>query len=431
MSLPSEVEVLVVGAGPVGLVAAITLKKFGLNIAVVDRDISNRNGSKATVLHIRTLEALETIGMVNIMVEHGVPTNGIRFTGGSNKLFDVDFSLLNEQTAYPFAVMIPQQQVEALLRKKLKEMGSEIIVCPEVTDYFYDDEKKAIRVVLADQSVIWTQYLLGTDGGRSTIRKLANIPFQDPQTGIAYEDKNSLGQTIHFALADVSFEEPLLFARDYPTFCLDPFLVCTPVRPLIPQQTETLCRIVLGTLKHIEVPQSPSKEYLQAELDRRNPFKERLVIKEVFITSRYRVRAALAETYWKKIGNGHVLLAGDAAHVHSPVGGQGMNLGICDAIEVGHAIRDHIEAKRTLSNGSEGSDLDRILQGYAEERRNIGVKVLALAKRLTRMVTWNYGWRRVVRNVVMRVAGFFPSLKKAVAWRVSGLGNGVLRTQRT
>ncbi|KIJ42115.1 hypothetical protein M422DRAFT_254808 [Sphaerobolus stellatus SS14] len=246
--------------------------------------------------------------------------------------------------------------------------------------------------------------------------KFPDVHFQDPQTGIAYED-SGLGQNIYFTLTDVSFEEPLLFARDYPTFCLDPFLVCTPFRPLIPQQTETLCRIVLGTLTHAEVSQSTSKEYLQAELDRRNPFKERLVIKEVFITSRYRVRTALAGTYWKKIGNGHVPLAGDAAHVHSPVGGQGINLGICDAIEVRHAIRDHIEAKRTLSNGSEGSDLNRILQGYAEERRNIGVKVLALAKRLTRMVRCNFGWRRVVRNVVMRIV-ISTDTGISLAWKI-------------
>ncbi|KIJ36073.1 hypothetical protein M422DRAFT_261620 [Sphaerobolus stellatus SS14] len=129
----------------------------------------------------------------------------------------------------------------------------------EESDYFNIESEDSEDVYNNDVNILDSQ--------------LANIPFQDLQAGIASEDKNSLGQIIHFALADGSFEEPLPFAHDHPTFCLDPFLVCTPLRRLILQQTETLCRIVLGTLTHIEVPQSPSEVYLQAELDWRNPFR--------------------------------------------------------------------------------------------------------------------------------------------------------------
>ncbi|KIJ42098.1 hypothetical protein M422DRAFT_254795 [Sphaerobolus stellatus SS14] len=444
MSLPAEVEVLVVGAGPVGLAAAITLKKLGVNIAVVDKTVWNGNGARAMLLHIRTVEviltyilvvtfmlmlcsskALDTIDMADTIVDNGMTSSILRWNGASQKLLDVDFSLLKDQTKYPFAVLIPQEEVEALLRRKLKEMGIEIFYL-DVSDYFYDDDRKAIKVVFGDQSVtLWTQYLLGTDGARSTIREIAHIPFEDPHTGAVYDDKHT-GQPIHFALADVYLSEPLpaTLAIVYSTFYLDPFFMCIPLRPLDPEQPGMLWRIILGTLTHNEVPRNPSIEYLQAEIDRRNPYKERIVIKEVTTSSRYRVRAAIAETYWKKVGNGHVLLAGDAAHVHSPIGAQGMNLGICDAVEVGHAIKNHIDATRKESSHG---DLDKDLKEYAKERRAIGTKVIALSKRLTKMVTWNSGWKRLVRNLLMRVAGHLPFLVKAMALQMSGLGNGQVR----
>lgn len=172
-----------------------------------------------------------------------------------------------------------------------------------------------------------------------------------------------------------------------------------------------------------EIPHEPSKEWLQERLDERNPWSERIVIEKVFTSSRYRVRAALADTYWKKIGeDGHILLAGDAAHVHSPVGGQGMNLGICDAVSLAQTIKTHIEAtadKRPVQ------ERDAILAKYASRRHKIGYRVIGLTNGLTTMVNWGAGWRRHVRNFIMRVVGWglVPGFKRAVAWRVSGLGN--------
>jgi len=172
-----------------------------------------------------------------------------------------------------------------------------------------------------------------------------------------------------------------------------------------------------------EIPHEPSKEWLQKRLDERNPWAERIIIEDVLTSSRYRVRAALADTYWKKLGEeGHVLLAGDAAHVHSPVAGQGMNLGICDAVSLAHFVKTHIDAaadKRPVH------DCDAIFANYSSQRREIGYRVIELTKGLTTMVNWGVGWRKPVRNFVMRVIGrgLIPGFKTAIAWRVSGLGN--------
>jgi 2-polyprenyl-6-methoxyphenol hydroxylase-like FAD-dependent oxidoreductase len=149
-------------------------------------------------------------------------------------------------------------------------------------------------------------------------------------------------------------------------------------------------------------------------------------ISEVIASSRYRVRSALAETYYHLMGTGYILLAGDAAHVHSPIGGQGMNLGICDAVAAAQAISAHVKAVKTNDddNGSgRRAEADEILQRYSKSRHTIGRKVVGMTQGMTRLLNLRAGWQKVVRNLLMRVILSLPFVRRAVAWKVSGLGN--------
>lgn len=151
-------------------------------------------------------------------------------------------------------------------------------------------------------------------------------------------------------------------------------------------------------------------------MDSRNPWNTRITISSVITASTYRVRSAVAGTYFKKLGDGNILLAGDAAHVHSPAGGQGMNLGICDAVAVAHAIHSDIESR----DSEQGN---HALQEYAETRRKIGVRVIGLTSGLTTLVNAGTGWRRILRNIILHIMAHLPFVNRLAAWRLSGLAN--------
>ncbi|KIJ56120.1 hypothetical protein M422DRAFT_23494 [Sphaerobolus stellatus SS14] len=423
-ALPTKVEALVVGAGPVGLTTAITLKQLGVNVAIVDKDIFNRNGSRATVIHSRTLEVLEVIGMTKPVIESGIHVDKVTFYGTTNKLLNLDFSVLKGDTAYPFSVLISQEHVEKLLRRKLNELGLDVVVNKAVVDYSYDDGLNAINVVFEDGSNIQTQYLIGTDGARSVIRTHSQIPFADPYTGLGYNDTSMPSQSFSTVLADVFFAEPLpvQLSKKSMEAHVDNFFLHIPLPSTDPERPGIMWRIVLGypTAAKVTIPHAPDLEFLQEQIDKRNPWSDRLVIEKLITSSRYRVRAALADTFWTKIGNGDILLAGDAAHVHSPVGGQGMNLGICDAVALGQTIRAHLNSRQA---GTAIKEVDEILKKYADERRKIGYNVIGLTNRMTIMINASVGWRRVVRNLVMRLIGWLPGINRIMTWRVSGLAN--------
>jgi len=186
MSLPTQVQALVVGAGPVGLAAAIALKQRGVEVTIVDAATRNRNGSRAAVVHSRTLEVcapkygitfrrftmislqvLETIGMAKSIIDSGIPTKSISFYGKRNQLLDVDMDILKSDTAYPFSVLISQHHVEILLEQKLNETGVSVIRDKVVIGYNYDASQKNVNVTFEDGSSIRTQYLIGTDGAHS------------------------------------------------------------------------------------------------------------------------------------------------------------------------------------------------------------------------------------------------------------------------
>ena len=153
----------------------------------------------------------------------------------------------------------------------------------------------------------------------------------------------------------------------------------------------------------VDAPQVPSVSYVQGLLDARGP--GGITVTDIVWGSRFRIHHRVADTYRM----GRFLLAGDAAHVHSPAGGQGMNLGVQDAVALADALAEVI-----------GGATESLLDAYSATRRPIAQQVIALTDRLTRLATLPRGVRPL-RNVVISLAGRVPALRRALASRLSGI----------
>ena len=153
-----------------------------------------------------------------------------------------------------------------------------------------------------------------------------------------------------------------------------------------------------------DAPEQPSAAYLQALLDQRGPKRVRARVNEVLWGSRFRVHHRVADVYRA----GRVLLAGDAAHVHSPAGGQGMNAGILDAARLAEALVEALAGNLSA------------LDAYGAERRPAAHQVVALADRLTRLATVRPALRSL-RNLVLSTLARLPRFRTQLAWRLSGL----------
>ncbi|KIJ47742.1 hypothetical protein M422DRAFT_248749 [Sphaerobolus stellatus SS14] len=127
-SLPSDVDALIVGAGPAGLAAAISLKQLGVNLAIVDGSTINRNGSRASIVHTRTLEVLDTLGLANQIIQAGTPSEGEIFLGSQDHLITVELPLIESMTKFPLSVLIGQDEVEKILKSKLNSLNGQIRV---------------------------------------------------------------------------------------------------------------------------------------------------------------------------------------------------------------------------------------------------------------------------------------------------------------
>ena len=379
MNSTYDTDVLVVGAGPTGLTLAASLIERGIATVIVDSRAAGGHTSRAAAINARTLEVLEGLDVTRRLVKEGIPAPRFTIRDRSRTLMDLDFSGLT--TDYPYTLLIPQNVTEKLLSDRLLELGGTVLRPKKLTSVAEDAD--GVTATFDDGASIRARYLVGADGIHSTVREQAGIGFQ----GGAYEES--------FVLADVNLrgeapvEEVILF---WATAGL------TVVAPL-PNGTY---RIVAPV---VDAPENPSAEFIQGVLDERGLGAGRMVVTDVVWGSRFRIHHRVADTYRA----GRLLLAGDAAHVHSPAGGQGMNLGIQDAVALADALTS------VLSGG-----LETLLDEYSAARRPIALGVVALTDRLTRLATLPRVLRPV-RNAAIGLAGRVPAVRRTLAMRLSGL----------
>ncbi|HEY1380678.1 MAG TPA: FAD-dependent monooxygenase [Gemmataceae bacterium] len=383
VAIPSETEILIAGAGPTGLALCAELRRRGFEPLIVDKVAEGANTSRAVVIHARTLEVLEPLGLVPRLLEEGIRVPIFRVRDHDTALVTIDFKDIPSK--YAFTLMCPQDRTEAVLLARLQALGGEVVRPWEVTGLTTAGDRVRVTV-MGDGSMrqVTARWVVGCDGLHSRVREAAGIAFR----GAEYE------QT--FALADVRMDWPI--PREEVTLFFSPegFFVVAPL-------PGDHYRMVAAA---DDVPREPTMEYVQAVLDSRGPKAHPGRVRQCLWSTRFHVHHRIAASPRK----GRVLLCGDAAHVHSPAGGQGMNTGIQDAVTLADVLADVLR----------GGD-DARLDDWAADRHRIAEGVVRLTDRMMRVATLRSPPLRRLRNLAVAFAGHVPPLRRAVARRLAEL----------
>jgi 2-polyprenyl-6-methoxyphenol hydroxylase-like FAD-dependent oxidoreductase len=380
----NDTDVLIVGAGPTGLTLAASLLASGVRIAIVDAQAEGANTSRAGVINARSLEVLEGLDVTRRLVKEGIQAPIFTIRDGKRVLISIDFSHL--PTTYPYSLMLPQNDTERILLARVVELGGEVLR-PKVLTSVTQDANGA-TATFAGGDTLHASYVVGADGMHSTVREQTDIKFD----GDSYEQSFVLAD-VHMAGMTPTAEVILVWAK----------AGLTVIAPL----PDGSFRIV-APLE--DAPEEPSPELIQRLIDDRTDRLGDMTVTDVVWGSRFRVHHRVANTY----RTGRILLAGDAAHVHSPAGGQGMNLGIQDAVALAAALTT------VLRGGPDAASNDQALDDYAATRRPMAQGVISLTDKLTRLATAPAAVRPI-RNTLMGLAGRIPAVQRALAQRLSGL----------
>jgi 2-polyprenyl-6-methoxyphenol hydroxylase-like FAD-dependent oxidoreductase len=390
MQLPTTTDVLIVGAGPVGLTLAASLVAEGVGVVLIDKQAEGANTSRAAVVHARTLEVLRGLKISEELVSRGVIVPRFTVRDRDRALMTVDFSEL--PTAYPYTLMVPQNITEEVLLDRLHELGGSVHRPFEVVDVVQDAD--GVTVTMATGETVRAAYVVGADGMHSAVREYTGIGF----TGDTYAQS--------FVLADVHMDWQLPDNEVMLYFAAAGLVVVAPL-------PGGRYRIVATA---DEAPEHPDRDYVQALLDARGPQEQPARVRDVVWSSRFRVHHRLADRYRA----GRLLLAGDAAHVHSPAGGQGMNTGIQDAVAL---------AARLASVVRDGA-AETALDDYEAERRPVAAEVVAFTHRMTRVATLGHAPLRKARNAALRVLNRLPAVHRTMAMNLSELAADPQRNPR-
>jgi 2-polyprenyl-6-methoxyphenol hydroxylase-like FAD-dependent oxidoreductase len=351
------IPVLVVGAGPTGLTLANELARHGVLPRIIDRGTEPATTSRALVVQPRTLEIFDDMGVVDQAISAGTSASSLTITF-AEKTVELNFAdqLTGPQnyTAYPEPRTLSQQDTERILTDLLTRQGVAIDRGLALTDLTQDGETVIVSLRGEDGSMetLRCRWVIGCDGAHSAVRKASGIPF----AGSTYRDE--------FIMADAELDWKL------PHGGLYGFPSPAGIFAAFSMPGENRYRIFGNFPPGPEGAgaeySEPTHEEFQAMVDERVPFPA-TVVKEHWVT-RYRVHSRTVPRYRE----GRVFLVGDAAHVHSPAGAQGMNTGIQDAYNLGWK----------LALVERGRADESLLDTYEAERHPIGVQLLKTTDRL-------------------------------------------------
>jgi 2-polyprenyl-6-methoxyphenol hydroxylase-like FAD-dependent oxidoreductase len=371
--------VLVVGAGPTGLMLACELALGGSPVTLLEERTSTPNITRAFAVHARTLELLDGRGLADELLSRGVQVHEVAPPGGAT------LDLRELPTRFGMVLMVPQSGTEHLLEARAAELGVQVRRGAQVVGLRQDGN--GVTVELAGGESVSAEYVVGCDGAHSTVRRLVGIDF----VGKQYET--------HILLADVRLASPpeeTLFARTG----------TEGVVLFVPFGDGWFRAIAWDRLRE----QTPLEEPVTLD-EMRDAFSriagDDFGMSDMRWSSRFLSERRQARHY----RSGRVFLAGDAAHVHSPLGGQGMNTGLGDAFNLGWK----------LASAVRGRAPSWLLDSYERERHPVGAAVLRLTDAFNQIVLSSAATRRV-RVLVLGAVLRIPRTRRFVAERLSGIG---------
>jgi 2-polyprenyl-6-methoxyphenol hydroxylase-like FAD-dependent oxidoreductase len=346
----SASDVLIIGAGPTGLALACTLAQRGIRFRIVDAAARPPTGSRGKGLQPRSLELFDDLGVVDRVVAHGVfglPIRQYDEAGKATVERSYEERISRPDAPYLAPLITPQWRVEEALRNKLEQLGTRVEFGVELTGLAQD--KDGLTAELAGSNrreSVRARWLVGCDGGKSSVRHMTAIDF----LGETLETYRMLVGDFRVAGVDREYWHIWQSAEGFLALCplpsTDAFQFQASIAP--GQESE------------------PSLEVCQRLVDRRAG-QSKIRLSEPSWLSLWRANIRMVNRY--RVGR--IFLAGDAAHVHSPAGGQGMNTGIQDAYNLGWKLAAVLDGKDAV-----------LLDTYQEERLPIAAGVLGLSNQI-------------------------------------------------
>ncbi|OYX14357.1 MAG: hypothetical protein B7Z15_04230 [Rhizobiales bacterium 32-66-8] len=382
----STPSVLVAGAGPTGLTLALALRRQGVRVRIIDKLSEPASVSKALAVWSGSMEAFATLGVVEDFLADGLHMAHLRMGDGAHEVATMAVAE-GVDSAYPFALILPQSRTEEILTAHLASLGVRIERGVELADFVETQTGITATLHHADgpEETVTCAYLVGCDGARSVVRHKLDIPFEGytvPQT---------------FILSDTRMEGDLDPASVYIWWSSKGSVALFPVTPG-----------VWRTFAMREEPASdapPTVEEIQGHLDACGP--PGIIAHDPTWLSAFRVNERLVARY----RSGRALLAGDAAHIHSPAGGQGMNTGIQDAVNLGWKLAAVLSGR--------GSS-EALLDSYEAERRPVAREVVAAAARTLNLGIIAHGpATRLVRHAVIAIGSRLPAVRRRMQVEMS------------
>lgn len=379
----TDTDILIVGAGPVGLFLANECARRGLRWRLVEARASQSEHSKALAIMPRTLEIFDMAGLAGPFLQAANQVSWIAVVEPSRTVGRIKFA---PDSPYPFVAMVPQDVTEKLLVEELRRKGGSIEY--ETTFQSAQDHHDHVRATLEHDSKskeVSARFVVGCDGAHSAVRHLLNLSF----AGASYEDS--------FMLADVETNEAL--PADELQLCPSEF------GPLaIFPMSATRRRIVATTAKTNDA--APSLELVRNVVAERGP--RTLEVRGIRWASYFRIH----HRHVAKLHVGRIFVAGDAAHIHSPIGGQGMNTGLHDVWNLAWKLDLVIR----------GRGNENLLDTYDAERLPVIKNVIDMTHFMTRALATPSRIAQTMRDTIIPIASHIAPVQHAIVERLSELG---------
>jgi 2-polyprenyl-6-methoxyphenol hydroxylase-like FAD-dependent oxidoreductase len=383
-------EVLIAGAGPTGLVLALWLAREGVAVRIVERTEEPGDGSRAMAVQARTLEFYRQLGFADEVVDAGLRNPAINMWSRGKHRARLDLGDAGKSLShFPYVLIYPQDHHERLLTRHLEDAGVRVEHCTELLGFDATADRVLARLRGLDgaERTCTAAWLAGCDGAHSTVRQLLGTGFEG----------GTYSQT--FYVADVEVDGAAANGEIHASFEHSDFV-------LLMSYTRTGMARLIGAIR--PDPAAPPEHELAFEDVRQYALASMgLSIRRVNWFSTYRVHHRVTGHYRQ----GRVLLAGDAAHVHSPAGGQGMNTGIGDAVNLGWKLAAVCAGRAPAT----------LLDSYESERIAFAHKLVETTDRIFSLVTAEGGFADFART---RIAPVFAS----IAYGIEPLRESMFRT---